>query len=260
MRKGIYLLPNLFTIANFGAGFFALINIFDGKFIPASWAILVAWVFDSLDGNVARLTKTTSKFGVEFDSLADIISFGLAPALLMYFLVLNNYGKVGILVAFIFVVAGALRLARFNVKSMDTTAPNIFYSGLPIPAAAGILATFVLVYSMFVQDTSSRMIPIVKSNMPLLYRLVPLSMLFLSYLMVSNLRYASFKGFKLNQRRSFRMFVFIIGAVLVIWMYPENMILLILLVYILSGVVDLLIRSYKIRQDDILTKKNIFRT
>jgi len=200
---------------------------------------------------VARLTKTTSTFGIQFDSLADIISFGLAPSLLMYFLVLNHYGKVGILVAFIFLVAGALRLARFNVKAAEIPGVNYFYSGLPIPAAGGILATFVLVYSMFVQETNNRMIPIVMKNMPLLYKLVPLSMLLLSYLMVSNLRYASFKGLKLNKRRSFRMFVFIIGAGLIIWMYPENMILLILAMYILSGVIDLLIRSYKLRKGNV---------
>lgn len=254
MRKGIYLLPNFFTLGNFAAGFFAIINLFDGKFIPASWAILVAWLFDALDGHIARLTKTTSKFGIEFDSLADIISFGVAPSLLMYFLVLNHYGKMGILVSFIFIVAGALRLARFNIKRVDVVDVNYYYSGLPIPAAGGILATFVLVYSMFVKETNSRMISVVMKNVPLLYRLIPLSMLLLSYLMVSNLRYASFKGLKLNKRKSFRIFIFIIGGGLIIWMYPENMILIILVVYVLSGIVDLLWRTYKFQRKDIITK------
>lgn len=246
MLKGIYVLPNLFTLGNLGAGFFSIINSFSGNFTAASWAILIAVGLDILDGQTARLTRTTSKFGVEFDSLADLVSFGLAPAVLMYSLILHRYGKVGILVAFLFVVGGALRLAKFNVKAGESDIS--YFSGLPIPAAGGILATFVVIYSMYAKETNSRMIPLITKNVPLLYKFIPLFMLILSYLMVSNLRYASFKAFRLNKRKSFRIFIFIVVASVIIWMYPENMILLILTVYILSGIFDLLWRTYQLQR------------
>ncbi len=252
MRKGIYILPNIFTLGNLGLGFLSIVNTFNGKFIAASWAILISVVCDILDGQTARLTKTTSKFGLEFDSLADIVSFGVAPAILMYSLILNHYGKLGILVAFLFVITGALRLARYNVK-VETMEIG-YYSGLPIPASAGILATFVLVYSMCIKDTNSRMIPLIMKNVPLLYKFIPLFMVILSYLMISNLRYVSFKKFKLNRRKSFRLFIFIIGVSLLVWMYPENVILIVLTLYILSGIFDLLWRTYQFQRKSILLK------
>ncbi|MFH1784161.1 MAG: CDP-diacylglycerol--serine O-phosphatidyltransferase [bacterium] len=254
LRRGIYILPNLFTLGNLGAGFFSIMNSFSSNFVAAGWAILVAVVFDILDGQTARLTKTTSKFGIEFDSLADVISFGVAPAVLMYSLVLHRYGKVGMLVAFLFVVGGALRLAKFNVKAGEG---NItYYSGLPIPAAGGILATFVVVYSMWAQETSTRTIPVIMKNVPLLYKFLPLTILILSYLMISNLRYASFKVMRLDKRKSLRVFVLIIVVSVIVWMYPENMILIILAAYILSGILDLFWRVYQLQKSKILKNHN----
>ena len=114
-RKGIYIIPNLFTTANMFSGFYAIIATFNEDYFIAAIAILIATIFDNLDGKVARLTKATSRFGVEYDSLADLISFGLAPGLLAFSWALNAYGRIGWVAAFLFVACGALRLARFNV-------------------------------------------------------------------------------------------------------------------------------------------------
>ena len=117
MRKGIYILPNLFTTGNLFCGFWAIISVFQEKYFYAAIAILLAAVFDVLDGKVARLSGATSKFGVQYDSLADLVSFGVAPALLAFSWALRPYGRFGWLAAFLFVVCGALRLARFNVQT-----------------------------------------------------------------------------------------------------------------------------------------------
>lgn len=147
-RRGIFLLPNLFTTAALFAGFYSIVAAVDGNFQTAGAAIFVAMVLDSLDGRVARLTKTSSQFGKEYDSLSDMVSFGLAPAIVVYQWGVARlaewnvaWGRVGWLVAFLFAVAAALRLARFN--SMASTADKRFFIGLPSPSAAGLVAAFV---------------------------------------------------------------------------------------------------------------------
>ncbi len=252
MKKGVYLIPSLFTIGNLAAGFYSIIATINGRFEPAAWAIFIACVFDSLDGTIARLTKSNSRFGVEFDSLADVVSFGLAPAVLMYRLVLVQNGKMGAIVAFIFVAAGTLRLARFNVQSENSD--NSFFSGLPIPAAGSLLASFVIVYSMFVKEVTTRNIPLLMKNIPVLYKAIPLIMVILSYLMVSNIHYTSIKKINLKKPRPFRVVIFITLAFLIIWMYPEDMILIMLSLYIISGIVDLLFRMYRLRHSRIKVK------
>ncbi|MGZ3570120.1 MAG: CDP-diacylglycerol--serine O-phosphatidyltransferase, partial [Thermodesulfobacteriota bacterium] len=132
MRRGIYILPNLFTTGNLFCGFWAIVSVFHEKFEYAAYAILLATVFDALDGKVARLSGAMSKFGVQYDSLADLISFGVAPALLAFAWALRPYGRFGWLAAFLFVVCGALRLARFNVQSSSGEVK--YFKGLPIPA------------------------------------------------------------------------------------------------------------------------------
>jgi len=141
MRK-IYLLPNFVTTANMFCGFYSVVASTQGDFLTASWAIIAAGVFDMLDGRIARLAKATSQFGVEYDSLSDLISFGMAPGILLYLWALAPYERLGWLAAFLFLACGALRLARFNVTTASL--PKNYFQGLPIPMAAGMVATFVI--------------------------------------------------------------------------------------------------------------------
>lgn len=140
-RRGIYLLPNAFTTANLFAGFYAVVQAMNGQFEVAAIAIFLAMVFDGMDGRVARLTNTQSAFGEQYDSMADIISFGVAPAFVMYVWALQDLGRWGWLAAFIYVVGAALRLARFNTNI--ATVDKRFFQGLPSPAAAALIAGFV---------------------------------------------------------------------------------------------------------------------
>ena len=142
LKKGIHILPSLFTTGNVFCGFYAFIAVFQEKYYIAAWAIVLAMIFDVLDGRIARMTKTTSAFGVQYDSLADIISFGMAPAFLVYSWVLQPFDRVGWMAAFLFLLCAALRLARFNVTKPDVTGDH--FLGLPTPAAAAVLASIVI--------------------------------------------------------------------------------------------------------------------
>ncbi len=241
MKKGLYLLPSLFTLGNMGAGVYSIILSISGRYPKAAFAILAGIVFDILDGRIARMTKTESKFGIELDSLADLTSFGIAPALLVYQVVLHHYGNLGGVIAFLFIMAAAVRLARFNSK-VDNGIPSTFFTGLPVPGAAGILAAFVLSYNTFIQEITIRTIPMVTKNMPLMLRFMPIFMVILAYLMVSNIRYTSFKRLKFGKRKPIQYFIFIILSAALVWLYPENMILIIFIAYILSGLFDVFYR------------------
>ena len=140
MKKAnlIYILPNFFTASSIFIGVISIVEASKGHFVLASWLILLALIFDGLDGRVARMTNTTSQFGVEFDSLADIISFGIAPAMLLYFFIGHEFGRFGILVSALYVIFGAIRLARFNITSEEQT---IFFLGIPTTIAGCFLAT-----------------------------------------------------------------------------------------------------------------------
>ncbi|MGZ3404803.1 MAG: CDP-diacylglycerol--serine O-phosphatidyltransferase [Polyangia bacterium] len=190
-RRGIYLLPNLFTTAALFAGFYAIVQAMNGRFDQSAIAIFVAMVLDSLDGRVARLTKTQSDLGLQLDSLADVISFGVAPALLVYRWGLTHFGKWGIFIAFVFCAAGALRLARFNVLAMkhDAAKPGKFIIGLPVPAASAVLVSLVLLNHQLAGS-------FVDVGQPALAILVVI----LSYLMVSRVRFRSFKDLRLSRR------------------------------------------------------------
>ncbi|MBM3298593.1 MAG: CDP-diacylglycerol--serine O-phosphatidyltransferase, partial [Deltaproteobacteria bacterium] len=144
MKRGIFILPSLLTLSSIFFSFYSIVSAIKGEFILAAGLILVAGFFDGVDGKVARLTKTTTRFGLELDSLADVISFGVAPGLLMYLWGLSTYGRMGWVTAFVFVACGALRLARFNVQT-GTIDPKRFV-GLPIPASAAMIATSVLFF------------------------------------------------------------------------------------------------------------------
>ncbi|HEY5594245.1 MAG TPA: CDP-diacylglycerol--serine O-phosphatidyltransferase, partial [Nitrospiria bacterium] len=184
-RRGIYLIPNLLTTGNLFSGYYAIIAVFNANYLYAAMAILLAMAFDVLDGKSARLTKSTSRFGVEYDSLADLVSFGVAPGLLIYSWALSSYGRIGWIAAFLYVVCGALRLARFNVQVGSVESKH--FVGLPIPAAAGVIASLVVLDQHILQMGTE-----IKPLLILGFIYV------LAFLMVSSFRYRSFKDFHLR--------------------------------------------------------------
>ncbi len=221
LRRGIYILPNLFTSAGLFAGFYSIVATLNGDFERAAWAVVVSGICDAADGRIARLTATTSKFGVEYDSLSDLIAFGLAPALLAYEWALRPYGKWGWSVAFLFVVCGALRLARFNVQ-IDTV-EAVSFKGLPIPASAAMIVGTVLIFYKFDKPG------------PTDHPIVVAVMFALAVLMVSNLKYSSFKELNLRRRKPFPVLVGIIVLLILIVNEPQIMGFSLALLYVLHG-------------------------
>ncbi len=221
IRRSIYLLPNFFTALNLFCGFFAMVAAVDGKFVAAAYAIVVAGIFDNLDGKIARATHTTSKFGVEFDSLCDLVSFGVAPGLMMYVWALQPLGRIGWLAGFLFVACGALRLARFNTQV--GTVDSRYFVGLPIPAGAGMSAVTIL----FCHKVGIE---------PHTYPLVFLIMIYmLSFLMVSTVKYPSFKNAALLRNRNFNVLVAAILILIFIAAQPPVALFLFGVLYISSG-------------------------
>lgn len=247
MKFRIYFLPTIFTLGNLGLGLYSLISTLNYRFSAASWAVLAAVALDTVDGLVARLTKSTSRLGIEFDSFADLISFGLAPAVLMYQLVLHNYGRLGFIIVLFFIITGILRLTRFNLESLNGEEMT-YFTGLPIPAAAGILVSLVILYEMLEQEITVKTIPLIMNNVPFLFKIIPLGMFLLSLLMISRLRYTKFRKFKLLRPKSYRSLPIIIGLLLLIYAYPQNMIFIIFLGYLLSGLGEYLLRIYSLRR------------
>jgi len=234
LRKGVYILPNLFTTGSLFAGFYGIIATMNGSYYLAAWFILVSSIFDALDGKVARLTGTTSRFGVEYDSLADLVAFGVAPALLMYSWALKPFGKLGWLAAFLYVVCGALRLARFNVQV--STVESKRFLGLPIPAAASMVATCVLLFYHFGGSGTIRKV----SVLILIY--------VLALLMVSNVRYYSFKDPELVKRQPFGFLVLLIFLIIVVVAEPQIMLFSLFGCYLLSGPASYLLRLPMLRR------------
>lgn len=232
-RRGIYLLPNLFTIAGLFAGFYAIVTAMEGYFNYAAVAIFVAMIMDFFDGRVARLTNTQSAFGAELDSLSDMVSFGVAPALVIYSWSLEGLGKLGWLAAFIFTAAGALRLARFNTQV--SVADKRYFQGLPIPAAAGVLASMVwlCVDSEILGDGVSMVTAVLA--------------IIIAILMVSNVRYYSFKEIDLKGRVPFVAILLVVLAFVGISLDPPKILFLIFFCYALSGPILTLRALYKAR-------------
>lgn len=220
-RRGIYLLPNLFTTAALFAGFYAIVAAINGRFEAAAIAIFVAMLLDGMDGRVARMTNTQSDFGAEYDSLSDMVSFGLAPALVMYEWALSDLGKLGWLVAFVYTAAAALRLARFNTQV--GIADKRYFQGLASPAAAAIVAGMVWVGDVYLP--ADKIISTVALVLTLLAGI----------LMVSNVRYHSFKGVDLRGKVPF-FTILVVVLVLVLISYEPPIILFAgFLIYALSG-------------------------
>lgn len=224
IKRGIYILPNLITAGSLFAGFYSMVSTLNSNYSAAAVWIFVAAVCDGLDGKVARMTGTTSKFGVEFDSLADLVAFGVTPGLMMYAWALKPFGRIGFLAAFLFVVCGALRLARFNVQ-VDTVESKRFV-GLPIPAAACMVASTVLLFHHLGWPSSFKKLAII-------------GLIFLlAFLMVSSLRYYSFKDPALIKRQPFGFLLLAVVLLIVVASEPVIMMFSIMLIYVLSGLVD----------------------
>ncbi|MEE9146980.1 MAG: CDP-diacylglycerol--serine O-phosphatidyltransferase [Candidatus Tectomicrobia bacterium] len=242
MKKSIYLLPNLFTTGNLLCGFSSVIASINEQYVQAALVILLAAVLDCLDGKVARMTNSASAFGVEYDSLADLLSFGLAPGLLLYSWILRPFGHFGWLAACLFVICGALRLARFNVQASG--GPRSNFTGLPIPMAAGVIASAVLLGQHLYGNADSLDLE------------PPLSIVFAVYvlasLLVSNFKYRSFKYLRLRRVRPVPLVLGAALTVLVIALMPELSLFLMFFGYALSGPVESLVRRKK-PKDEVIT-------
>lgn len=218
--RGIYLLPNLFTIMALFAGFFAIVSAMKGHFDVSAIALFVAMIMDTLDGRVARLTNTQTSFGAELDSLSDMVCFGIAPALIMYIWALDGLGKLGWLTAFIYAVAVALRLARFNVAgSLDKR----FFRGLPCPSAAAVLASLLWVGTDYQIQGHG------------ISYWVVVTTLLVAILMVSNVRYRSFKDLDVKGKVPFIVILLIVGAIVLVSIDPPQVLLFISGLYVVSG-------------------------
>ncbi|MCD2450622.1 CDP-diacylglycerol--serine O-phosphatidyltransferase [Methylicorpusculum oleiharenae] len=234
-RRGIYLLPNLFTTGALFSGFYAITSAMGGRYETAAVAIFVAMILDGLDGRVARLTNTQSEFGVQYDSLSDMVSFGVAPALVMYLYAFSSLGRLGLFAAFVHTAGGALRLARFNTQVEK--ADKRYFQGLPSPAAAAILAGFIWLSLEHGYD-----IEVFKYLAMLLTVATGL-------LMVSNFRYSSFKDIDLKGKVPFVVAIVVMLAVAFVMAQPQTMLFLLFLGYAISGPVITLVMRKRRLQD-----------
>lgn len=237
-RKGIYLLPNLLTTGGLFSGFFAIVSSMNGRFEAAAVAIFIAMIFDGLDGRVARLTNTQSEFGAQYDSMSDMLSFGIAPALVAYNWGLAEYGKFGWLAAFIYVACAALRLARFNANLGVTD--GRFFQGLASPAAAAIIAGMVWSGSIYQVDGDN------------IGYLVGLLTIVTGLLMVSNFRYNSFKDLNWRDRVSFLTILMVVLVFVVIAARPAEMLFGIFFIYACSGPITTIRSVRKLKLEHVL--------
>ena len=226
-RAGIYLLPNLFTTSALFAGFYGIVAAINGRFEAAAIAVLVAMVFDGMDGRIARMTNTQSDFGAQYDSLADMVSFGVAPALVMYEWTLHSLGKLGFVVAFMYAAGAALRLARFNTQV--GVADKRYFQGLPSPSAAALVAALVW-FGDYIGARESGLMTTAALFVTIAAAL----------LMVSNLRYYSFKEFDLHGRVPFVTVLAVVLGFVLISIEPASALLIIFGGYAASGVFETL--------------------
>lgn len=233
-RGGIYLLPNLFTTSALFAGFYGIVAAINGRFEAAAIAILVAMVFDGMDGRIARMTNTQSDFGAQYDSLADMVSFGVAPALVMYEWALRGLGKLGFVVAFMYAAGAALRLARFNTQV--GVADKRYFQGLPSPSAAALVGALVW-FGDYIGARESRLMLAAAMFVTVATAL----------LMVSNMRYYSFKEFGLHGRVPFVTVLAVVMGFVLISIEPASVLLIMFGGYAVSGVFETLKQRRKRR-------------
>jgi len=226
MKRGIYLLPNILTTFGLFSGFFAIILATKGQYAESAIAIFIAMLWDGLDGRVARLTNTQSEFGEQYDSMADMVSFGVAPALLMYFYLFEGLGKIGWIGAFVYVAAGSLRLARFNTQI--GVQDKRYFQGLPSPAAAALIAGLVWTKEMMGPSVYDDQFLVIGSWIILVSA---------GILMVSNVRYYSFKEINFKGRSSFKLLLLATLIMIVVSLWPSAILFIFFFVYAVSGLV-----------------------
>lgn len=230
-RKSLaFFLPNTFTALNMACGFAAMLQSFKGEFYWACMLIVLAAFFDMMDGRVARMTGTQSQFGEQFDSLSDLISFGLAPAIIFYFKFLIDHGRIGMVLSFFFMLCGALRLARFNAN-IDKVKSD-YFQGLPIPAGACAIISFILISLSFPEVATFKVVPM-------------LYIAFYGVLMISSIPFPSFKNseYVRNHKKQVLMIIFLILGSLFI--YEEVMIPVFISIYVVSSLFYVLLNREK---------------
>ncbi|MFP6638161.1 MAG: CDP-diacylglycerol--serine O-phosphatidyltransferase [Nitrospinaceae bacterium] len=230
-KKGIHMLPSLFTTGNVFCGFYSTVAVLNEEFYFAAWAIVIGMIFDGLDGRIARLTKTTSAFGEQYDSLADIVTFGMAPAFLVYSWVLKPFGRLGWMAAFLFLLCAALRLARFNVSKPEVRSEC--FIGLPSPAAAIVIASIVIAFEDLF---ATRINPFI----------MVMVVYILAFLMVSNIKYPSFKKFDFRKRVVFSRFLFVILFIYVLATIPRVAIFILGFTYAVIGPISFFMANKKL--------------
>ena len=243
-QRGIYLLPNLLTTAALFSGFYAIVAAMKGNFESSAIAIFVAMIADGLDGRVARLTNTQSAFGAQYDSLSDMVAFGLAPALSMYSWSLFHLGKVGWLVSFLYTAATALRLARFNTQVIDKR----YFQGLPSPSAAGIVASIIWLASTYDINGATLTLPVAVSS------------IFISGFMVSAIRYSSFKNIDFKGKVPFVTVVVAVFIITAVAFEPAELLFGIFSIYVLSGPIMTLISIRKMRRKQRKLEARLHKT
>ena len=217
--KSVFLLPSLMTLASMFAGFYAIIAVMHGRFIHACLAIFIAMLFDALDGRLARLTNTQTEFGAQLDSIADMVSFGVAPAVLLYVFALAPLGKIGWLLAFLYAACTGLRLAKFNIAPTDKS----YFYGLATPAAAAVVASLVWVIQQYHLQTEW------------VHNLVPIITVILALLKVSSVPYHSFKDVDLRAKVSLLAVIILMIIFILIWDDPARVLLIFATLYAISG-------------------------
>lgn len=232
-RKGIYILPNLFTTAALFAGFYAIVQAMNGQFDYAAIAIFIAMILDGLDGRVARWTHTESDFGAQYDSLSDMVSFGLAPSLVIYEWALSGLGNFGWLAAFLYAACAALRLARFNIQTGSSD--GRYFTGLPSPSAAALIAG--LVWVLHTTGVPGKEVSFIALGITI----------FAALSMVSNIRYHSFKHFNIKDRVSFPVVIEVVVLFVLIALYPPQALFILFLGYAVSGPLFASFRLYQRR-------------
>jgi CDP-diacylglycerol---serine O-phosphatidyltransferase len=233
LRRGVYLLPSLFTLGNMFCGYICIVHTLRGDYESAAPFVGFAFVLDALDGRIARMTGSESAFGVEFDSLADVISFGLAPAILTYAWGLSSLGRLGLAAGFLYVSAAAMRLARFNIQT-GAGLDRRYFVGMPSPPAAGVLAATVYAYPAGLTDY--------RAALPALaVVLVPAA------LMVSTIRFRSFKTFDLQSRRPYSVLIVIAAAIVAIWAHPRAVLVVMAYTYLASAFIGIAFTRFRHR-------------
>jgi len=231
MRKGIYILPNTLTLCGMFMGFYSILTSLRGLYVDASWAIIIAMVFDGLDGWVARLTHSTTRFGIELDSLSDLVAFGVAPAVMLFKWNLASYGRIGWSAAFLFMACGALRLARYNVQMGSAESKS--FTGMPIPGAATIVATMVIFYYEIWETVPTKNIYIL------------LLTFILAVLMVSTLRFHGAKEIDFSKRKPFWILVAIVVGFAIIVMHPPIALFIFAMIYLFEGIIENIFLFYR---------------